>query len=799
MKREWMEVEKERFSLSDPKQYLVQGTWIKGYVPAVFLDKDQIKDVVCKETDGRAEISISMPEHAEGYKKLSVYAVKDGERILWFSESIKRISRKRNKPQYFIDYIDVDFENHRCMISGWAVYSEALEIYVENEKKERMEYSLERVNRTDVQQQYREADVGKESGFFLDFPFDQEKGIRVVFAAKGQRTVRYVSLQKRKRAGEHAGLYCKKGMHYLKVHGVAGFVKKLVKKAGDYKNRPYPYAKWYQEHMASQEQLEKQRNTTFAYEPRISIVIPLYNTPKQYLKELIESVQAQSYGKFQLCLADGSDNNKTGDYIKEYYRQDSRIAYRLLEKNAGISENTNEAIKMAEGDFIMFSDHDDTLAPDALYEIVREINENPGTDVVYTDEDKVTMDGKRYYDPHFKPDFNLDMLRSNNYICHIFVVKKEIVEEVGMLRRQYDGAQDFDFILRCCEKAKKIRHVAKILYHWRNHPASTAGNPESKMYAYEAGRDAVQAHYDRLGIKAEVSMTEQWGRYRTKLAVEGEPLVSVIIPNKDHKQDLEKCIRSLYEKTSYKNFEVLIVENNSTDREIFDYYEELQRNNFNIRVITWEKPFNYSAIHNFAVEHAKGEYLLFLNNDIEVKSENWLNEMLSYCQREDVGIVGAKLLYGNEKIQHAGVIIGMGPSQTAGHIFYNFPGEQFTYAGRTQTTQDLSAVTAACMITKKSLYLQVGGMDEEFQVAFNDIDYCLKIRELGKLVVYNPYAELYHHESLTRGYETNPENKKRFKNETKIFKTRWREILKNGDPYYNPNLSLKRSDCSVRA
>lgn len=285
-----------------------------------------------------------------------------------------------------------------------------------------------------------------------------------------------------------------------------------------------------------------------------------------------------------------------------------------------------------------------------LYEIVKELNDYPETDVVYTDEDKVTMDGKRYYDPHFKPDFNLDMLRCNNYICHIFVVKREIVDQVGLLRKEYDGAQDFDFVLRCCEKAHRIGHVAKILYHWRNHPASTAGNPESKMYAYEAGRAAVQAHYDRLGIRAEVSMTEQWGRYRTKLFVEGTPLVSVIIPNKDHKADLERCIRSLYEKTSYDNFEILIVENNSTGKEIFRYYKELEENYDNIRVLRWEGAFNYSAINNYAAKEAKGEYLLLLNNDIEVKSEKWMEEMLSYCQREDVGIVGAKLCIPTKKL-----------------------------------------------------------------------------------------------------------------------------------------------------
>lgn len=798
MKHEIMEVEKERFSLKDSSQYLVQGTWAAEYVPEVFLDKEPVLEIMDSYKDGQMEISIPIPKDAGQYKKLYIYAVKNGRRMLWFSEKMSQISRKQNMPQYFIDYIDVDMEARRCMVSGWAVYQTPLDIYVENENKEKVKCSLERVNRPDVQQQYQEFDVGKERGFFLDIPIEEEKGFRVVFAAGGHRTIRYVSLQKRKMAGEKIGVYYRKGMRYLKLHGAAGFAKKLVKKAEDYKNRPYPYTKWYPEHMALESELEQQRKTTFAYAPLISIVIPLYNTPVPYLKELLDSVQAQTYPNFQLCLADGSDNSRTGDYIRENYGTDKRIQYKLLENNAGISENTNEAIKMATGEFIMFSDHDDTLAPNALFEIVKEMNEHPGTDVVYTDEDKVTMDGKRYFDPHFKPDFNLDMLRCNNYICHIFVVKREILEQVGMLRKEFDGAQDFDFILRCCEKAENIRHVAKILYHWRNHPASTAGNPESKMYAYEAGRNAVQAHYDRIGMKAEVSMTEQWGRYRTKLFVEGEPLVTIIIPNKDHKKELKTCVDSLFEKTSYQNFEILIIENNSTGKEIFAYYKELEAAHENVRVLTWEKEFNYSAINNFGAEHARGEYLLLLNNDIEVKTENWMEEMLSYCQREDVGIVGAKLLFPNEKIQHAGVILGMGPSGTAGHLFYNFPGDQFVYAGRSQTTQNLSAVTAACMMVKKELYQKVGGMDEAFQVAFNDIDFCLRVRETGKLVVFQAYAELYHHESLTRGYETSQKNKKRFKEEIKLFKTRWKDILEAGDPYYNPNLTLRRSDCTLR-
>lgn len=798
MAQEIIEAVRDRFSLADKNKYIIQGNLPRDCEVEVYLDQEKQENFTVKRDVEQSAVEIQLPEDLSGYKKLSVFVLQGGRKLRWFSGKTGNIQRRRNMPQYFVDYLDVDFQRKKCTVSGWAVYQSPLDIYVTDNSGNKLSCRIERVNRADVQEQFQEWDVGKYAGFLAEIPFDQEKSLRLVFQGEKCRTIRRINLQKSKIMGEKAGKYCQKGMRYLRAYGMSGFTKKILKKAEDYKNRPYPYVKWISQNLPGEGELEAQRKTAFSYTPLISIVIPLYNTPIQYLDELLKSVTDQTYGNFQLCLADGSDNDRAEEFIKKSYGEDSRILYKRLESNDGISENTNRAIEMASGDYIMFSDHDDTLAPNALYEIVKEINENPGTDIVYTDEDKVTMDGGHFFDPHFKPDFNLDMLRCNNYICHIFVVKKEIQEKVGMLRKEYDGAQDYDFILRCCEQAQKIRHVPKILYHWRNHPASTAGNPESKMYAYEAGRAAVQAHYDRLGIKAKVSMTENWGRYRTELAVEGNPLISIIIPNKDHREELERCINSIYEKSTYRNFEIIIVENNSTNKEIFHYYRQLESQHDNIKVLEWKGEFNYSGINNFAAEAAGGEYLLLLNNDIEVITENWLEEMLSYCQREDVGIVGAKLLYPNDKIQHAGVIIGMGPSRTAGHIFYNFPRDQFVYAGRTQTTQDLSAVTAACMMTKKSLFYRLHGLDDRFQVAFNDIDYCLRMRQLGKLVVYQAYAELYHYESLTRGDDKNAENKKRFSAEVKLFKKRWGEILKKGDPYYNPNLSLARSDCSLR-
>ncbi|MDO4321356.1 MAG: glycosyltransferase family 2 protein [Lachnospiraceae bacterium] len=546
----------------------------------------------------------------------------------------------------------------------------------------------------------------------------------------------------------------------------------------------------------SEKELKRQREEKFSVRPLISIVIPLYNTPQQYLKAMLDSALEQTYTEFELCLADGSDSSSVGDFVREQYHGEKRIRYKKLAENRGISENTNEALAMAEGEYVMLADHDDLLAPNALYEIVKVINQHSDADIIYTDEDKVDMEGERYSDPHFKPDFNLYMLRSSNYICHIFVVRRQIAEMAGGFRKEFDGAQDYDFILKCCERAKGIYHVPRILYHWRTHEGSTAANPESKVYAWEAGRRALEAHYRRLGLETEVTLAELFGRYRTKWQIQGSPLISVLIPNKDHSDDLLKCLQSVYRKSTYRNFEVIVVENNSKEPKTFAVYKELPEKFPGTRVITREGEFNFSAVNNQAAREAKGEYLLLLNNDTEVLEPHWLEELLGICQQPEVGAVGAKLFYPDGTIQHAGVILGLGGP--AGHIFAGMLGDKCGYAARANTMQNLSAVTAACMMTKRSIYEEVGGMDEKLGVALNDVDYCMKLTSSGKQVVYTPYAQLSHNESVTRGPEDNQKKKTRFQEETRYFEKKWQDILKNGDPYYNPNLSRVNGECSLR-
>ena len=585
-----------------------------------------------------------------------------------------------------------------------------------------------------------------------------------------------------------------KGIRYLRHYGPKEFWIRLHER---FESEAVPYEAWYEQYRPDEKILEEQKKKRFPIAPLISVTVPAFRTPEEFLRRMLDSLLAQTYGNWELCLANGSSEDE--DMLRvlaEYAKRDSRIRFENLEKNLGIAENTNRALFMARGEFVGLLDHDDLLAPNALFEIVKALQKEPDAQVFYTDEDKVTADGEEHFQPHLKPDFNLDLLRSNNYICHFFVAKRELIKKAGGFRAEYEGAQDYDFIFRCVEKAEKIVHVTEILYHWRTNSSSTAYNPASKMYAFEAGRRAISAHLERSGVKGIVTHTKDLGFYRVQYPLEGEPLVSIIIPNKDESETLAACLQSIREKTTYKNYEILIVENNSTTDEIFAYYEELAHEE-NIRLLRWEKEFNYSAINNFAARKARGEYLLFLNNDVTVITPQWLEELLGVCQRPEVGAAGVKLLYPDNTIQHAGCVIGIGG--IAGSMFVDMPAERSGYLHKASIMQDMSAVTAACMMMKKKVFEEVGGFAEKLAVAFNDMDLCLRVNKAGHLVVYDPDVQLYHAESKTRGAEDSKEKVRRFQREIEYMRCHWMHILKNGDPYYNKNLSLTRWDYSLKA
>ena len=584
-----------------------------------------------------------------------------------------------------------------------------------------------------------------------------------------------------------------KGLRYMKHYGLKDFIIRLQERM---EPEEIPYALWYMQHKASDETLDKQKKHKWIQPPLISIAVPAYHTPKVFLRQLLETLIEQTYFHWELCMVNASpEDQNMVEILEKYSRMDERIRFQNLEKNLGISENTNVAFSMAKGSFIGILDHDDLLSPDALYEIALRIQKEKA-DFIYTDEDKVTANLREHYQPHLKPDFNLDLLRSNDYICHFLVVKKSLIEKAGGFRKEFDGAQDYDFIFRCSELAEHIVHVPRILYHWRTHQASTADNPNSKLDAYEAGKRAIEGHLTRMHTEGIVSCTKDYGFYDVHYPVKGTPLVTIIIPNKDQKETLTQCLNSIQEKSTYLNYEIIIVENNSEKNETFEYYKQIEKRK-NIRILYWEKGFNFSAINNFAAQEAKGEYLLFLNNDIEVITPKWIEKLLGNCQREEVGIVGSKLYYPDHSIQHAGIIIGLGG--VAGHAFLNMPGSRRGYFHKASIQMNYSAVSAACMIIKQSLFKQLGGFEEKLAVAFNDVDLCLRTVKAGYLVVYHPHVEMFHYESKSRGKEDNNEKIRRFQGEIEFMRTRWGSLLKKGDPYYNENLTLSKWNYSLRS
>ncbi len=722
---------------------------------------------------------------------------------------------------------------------------------------------------------------------------------------------------------------------YFQKHGLRALFKKSVHKIQNIQD-DYDYNEWYKKVRITDEELAKQRESAadFAMQPTFSIVIPVYATPEKFLRRMLDSIREQTYPKFEVCLVDATPYAKIQhdpaqgrtpqEILAEYAAADSRFRYETLAENLGIAENTNAAIRMATGDFIVLADHDDELEPQALYECVRAINAHPDVQVLYSDEDKVDFEDIYYFEPHFKTDFNPDLLRSVNYICHLFVARRSLLDAIAETaadgrkiyeRSAYDGAQDYDLILRATEKAQamerarlascanasdanavtsaqqsdtvasttagvdgqtsaaemsaqpaiaaalnpldqellrqgrftssNIIHIPMVLYHWRAHQASTAQHPEAKLYAFEAGARAVYDHCKRVGLpvkKVEQGIT--YGFYHP-IYENQQPLISVVIPNKDHSADLDQAITSLAA-GNYKNLEFIIVENNSDQAETWNYYEALKKrfpdelpadfvdpaisgamrtsetstaeSNSErshpaqvsayhsaaasvlpqpvVKVVKWDGPFNYSAINNYGVQFTHGQYLLFLNNDIEEIDPDSIDEMIGYVQREDVGICGARLLYPDEDIQHAGVIMGMGG--IAGAAFVRTHDSDLSYMHRAKCIQDYSCVTAACLLTKRSLFDEVGGFTEKLAVAFNDVDYCMKVRALGKLVVYNPYAKFYHYESKSRGMEDTPEKLARFHSEILTFGTTWKDILRDGDPYYSPALTFRKANFALK-
>ena len=581
-----------------------------------------------------------------------------------------------------------------------------------------------------------------------------------------------------------------------------GSVKGVLHKIAYKKNEKEAMKQFGTKSFPDEARAKAERETVFPRMPKISILVPLWNNEPEFQKEMLDSVMNQTYQNWELCLADGSDDAHSymGEISKEYAaRSNGRIVYKKLEKNEGISGNTNACLAMATGEFIGLLDQDDILHPSTLYEYVKAINEKDA-DYIYCDETTFKSGNiDHMLTMHFKPDYAPDNLRANNYICHFSVFKRDLLQGTELFRSQFDGSQDHDMILRLTDAAQNVVHVPKLLYYWRCHATSVASNIEAKPYAIEAARGAVAENLRSHGFKNfQITSTRAFETiFKIRYQIIGSPRISIVIPNKDHVEDLKRCISSIEEKSTYDNYEIVVVENNSETKEIKDYYE-LLKDDPRVKVVTYTGPFNYSAINNFGVKETTGEYILLLNNDTQVITVNWMEEMLMYAQREDVGAVGAKLYYGDKTIQHAGVVIGLGAHRTAGHTHYKQHRENLGYMGRLCYAQDVTAVTGACLLVKKSLFEKVGGLDESFAISLNDVDFCLKLRKLGLLNVFTPFAELYHFESISRGLDDQGEKAERYNRESAHFRDKWKKELQQGDPYYNPNFSLDRSDFSLR-
>ena len=585
----------------------------------------------------------------------------------------------------------------------------------------------------------------------------------------------------------------KKGFESLRQNGIAYTWRKTKQTLNSL--RVYGnYRQFMKRPLYTEQELAEQANHDFGQEAiTISIVVPLFNTPEPFLRDAIESVLAQTYAKWQLCLADGSDDEHR--YVQkcceEYAAKDPRIAYRKLDENLGVAGNSNACLHMAEGDYVALLDHDDVLHPAALFEVAKTAIDQ-GADFIYTDE--VTFSSPNLEDAifiHFKPDYAPDNLRANNYICHLTAFRRALLDSTGWFRDGFEGSQDHDLVLRLTAEAQRIVHIPKVLYYWRAYSHSTAMDASSKPYAGESGKRAVLCSLKAAGMAARVENAKGIPTiYQCIYELTSAPKVSIVIPNCDHVDDLKTCLTSVQEKSTYRNFEIIVVENNSKELRTYEYYEEALERWSNVKVVLWDGSFNWSAINNYGVRQAAtGDMILLLNNDIEVITPNWIEEMLMFAQRQDVGCAGALLYYPDDTIQHAGVILGAG-DWMASHAFRNVARGEVGYAGKLCYAQNMSAVTGACMLMRREVWDEMGGCDEDYPVGLNDIDLCMRIRKAGYLIVWTPYAELYHYESKSRGKDNTPEKRARADAEEAWFEERWAAELAAGDPYYNPNLGF---------
>ena len=702
------------------------------------------------------------------------------------------------------DSIYRDKATNNLTITGWALDTITKEspTFTINNENQVSTYNIQRVLREDVNQIYQ-TEPAIEAGFVVTLEGIKQKKV-LPFHFQSSAHVVTVDFPLNKKYPVIPGtedkmtrlwIKAKKGFKYMAKNGISHTIQRA--KIEKLRNQA-SYPNWLARNEVLDIEAMTQEIATFHYQPKISIAMPVYNVEEKWLRLCIDSILNQVYTNWELCMADdASTDPNVKKILTEYQQLDERIRVVFREQNGHISEATNSALAIATGEFVALLDNDDELAINAFYEVVKMLNENPELDLIYSDEDKIDMDGNRS-DPAFKPDWSPDLLLGTNYISHLGVYRRSILEEIGGFRKGYEGSQDYDLVLRFTEKTTKerIKHIPKVLYYWRMLPTSTAVDQGSKGYAFEAGLRAVQDALVRREINGHATHGAANGLYDVYYDIESEKLVSIIIPTKNGYKDVQRCVSSIIEKTTYQNYEIIMADNGSTDPKMHELYAEFEKQlpgRFFVESI--DIPFNFSTINNRAAKKAHGEYLLFLNNDTEVITENWLTLMVSFAQQERIGCVGAKLLYPNNTVQHAGVILGLGG--VAGHGHYGYPHGDLGYFGRLAINVNYSAVTAACLLMKKADFDAVGGFEEAFTVAFNDVDLCLKVQALGRDNVWLHEAELYHFESQTRGYDDKGKKKKRFEQEKVMMEEKWGPLIEN-DPFYNPNLTRDIPNFSLR-
>lgn len=702
------------------------------------------------------------------------------------------------------DSIYRDKATNNLTITGWALDTITKEspTFTINNENQVSAYNIQRVLREDVNQIYQ-TEPAIEAGFVVTLEGIKQKKV-LPFHFQSSAHVVTVDFPLNKKYPVIPGtedkvtrlwIKAKKGFKYMAKNGISHTIQRA--KIEKLRNQA-SYLNWLARNEVLDIEAMTQEIATFHYQPKISIAMPVYNVEEKWLRLCIDSILNQVYTNWELCMADdASTDPNVKKILTEYQQLDERIRVVFREQNGHISEATNSALAIATGEFVALLDNDDELAINAFYEVVKVLNENPELDLIYSDEDKIDMDGNRS-DPAFKPDWSPDLLLGTNYISHLGVYRRSILEEIGGFRKGYEGSQDYDLVLRFTEKTTKerITHIPKVLYYWRMLPTSTAVDQGSKGYAFEAGLRAVQDALVRRGINGHATHGAANGLYDVYYDIKSDKLVSIIIPTKNGYKDVQRCVSSIIEKTTYQNYEIIMADNGSTDPKMHELYAKFEQQlpgRFFVESI--DIPFNFSTINNRAAKKAHGEYLLFLNNDTEVITENWLTLMVSFAQQERIGCVGAKLLYPNNTVQHAGVILGLGG--VAGHGHYGYPHGDLGYFGRLAINVNYSAVTAACLLMKKADFDAVGGFEEAFTVAFNDVDLCLKVQALGRDNVWLHEAELYHFESQTRGYDDKGKKKKRFEQEKVMMEEKWGPLIEN-DPFYNPNLTRDIPNFSLR-